>query len=62
MRHFGAKAEETNSKDKFSFRSSRECRLTPVAAQKSLRQFRVCRKGNLPQNAFLFTLLVPTCF
>jgi len=38
-RHLGAKAEQNKPKDKFSFRSSRECRsthswcrATPVAA------------------------------
>jgi len=34
-RHFGAKAEENKPNDKFAFISSRECRSTPVATQKS---------------------------
>jgi len=33
IRHFGAKPEENKPMDEFSFRSSRECRSTPVAAQ-----------------------------
>ena len=64
-RHFGAKAEENKLKDKFTLRSSQECRpthswcwSTPVSSQRSPWHFQVYRSGNIPQKTFLFALLV----